>query len=221
MEFIDWLSISIWFLGVGIALCIFIILIWNYRNSEERTRIKLAFCLIFLCLGVARIFLVIFDYWITGLNPANYAAHQVFWRFAMLFYYAGLGFLILTSENRVFQGRDYYVFSLGYSIGIIICLLIPDFVTTQNALNYLVLFAAFIPISYVYLAIKFPITRKNIAILFIGISLFMVFNFILSAYVVVMLGISVSLLYLICASFQALGITILGVGIKRMYFTNQ
>ncbi len=221
MEFIDWVAISIWLLGVGIAIGVFIILIRNYRNSEERTRIKLAFCLIFLCLGLARIFLVYFDYWLTGLNPVNYDAHQAFWRFAMLFYFAGLGFLILTSENRVFQGRDYYVFSLGYSIGIIICLVIPDFAASQNALNYVVIFAAFIPISYIYLAVKLPMARKNITILFIGITLFMVFNFILSADVVSTLGISASVLYFICAIFQTLGITILGVGIKRMYFTSR
>jgi len=80
------------------------------------------------------------------------------------------------------------------------------------------IFALFIPISYIYLAFKFPAARKNIAIMFVGFATFCVGVLIVFTTFVGMFPTVSHELKLISAVIQILGFSIFAIGIKRMYF---
>ncbi|MHA1649245.1 MAG: hypothetical protein ACTSYB_03545 [Candidatus Helarchaeota archaeon] len=220
MELVDEIAFGFWIVVIILFLSSALILLQKYIKSEERNKVKLAFCFMFLCLGLSRIFLVYFDYFLTELNPMVYENYQFMWKLANSFELAGLGFLIIVSEYAVFQGKDYYLFILGFTVVVIIGLLIPDFFLSQNVLVYAVAFAAFIPLSWIYLAIKLPPTRKNTILIFIGFVLFGIGLIFLSVAVVEAMApiIDIHRLYLLSAILQIPGIIILAIGIKKMYF---
>ena len=222
MEPIDFIAIGFWIAGSVLAIAVALFLLKKYYDSDERNRVKLAFSLIFLTLGISRLLLMYFDYFLTGLNPALYTNYQFYWRIATLFQLIGLGFLILVSEYAVFQGKDYYLFFIGFLIILIVGMAVQDFVLSQNIVVYAVVFAAFIPISWIYLAWKLPLARKNTVLIIVG---FLIFGFgliLLSINIVEMLApiMDIHTDYLLAAIIQIPGLLLFAWGIKRYYFVS-
>jgi hypothetical protein len=101
-----------------------------------------------------------------------------------------------------------------------IAFVVQDFLLSQDLLSYALFFAVFIPISYIYLAIKLPkLARKNVFLMLIGFILFILFDMMLSAGIAPILGIDIHYLYLISAICQSPSLLILAGGVKRLYFT--
>lgn len=220
LQTVDWVAIGFWILLVCIEFGIFLMFFQKYLKWKEKNKVQLAFCLVFLCLSLGRIFLIYFDYGLTDLNVANYILYQNWWKLAILFYILGIGFLFLTSEYRVFRGKDYFLFFIGFSIMVCFAFVVQDFFLSQDLLTYALFFAVFIPISYLYLAIKLPkLARKNVFLMLIGLILYLLFDLILSAGIAPILGIDIHYLYLISAICQSPSLLILAWGIKRLYFT--
>jgi hypothetical protein len=217
---IDWVAIGFWIGVIAISFGISFVFFQKRLKITEKTKIQLSFCLVFLCLAIGRAILVYSDYFLTGLDLNAYTTFQTIWKIANLFEIAGLGFFILVSEYAVFKGKDYYVFIIGFTIVVVIAMaLIQDFFLAQTVSVAAVAFAAFIPISYLYLAIKLPMTRRNILILLIG---FLIFGFgliLISAGFVNLLGVeNIHLTYLLSAIVQIPGLLVMAIIINRMYF---
>ncbi len=221
MELIDWVAVGVWIGVIALSFAISLYLGVKYQKSEEKNKIKLAFSLMFLSLAISRLLLMYFDYFITGLNPALYSDHQLFWRLATLFQLLGLGFLIVVSEYAVFRGKDYFIFTIGFLIVVFVGMLIPDFFMAQNVTVYAVAFAAFIPVSWIYLAIKLPLARKNTLLIILGFLLFGVGLILLSAGIVDILApiIDIHTLYLLSAIIHIPGLSVFTLGVKRYYFS--
>ncbi len=172
---IDTIAIGIWICLVAVELGIFLLLFSKYLKSSEKNNIKLGICLIFIFLAIGGIFFIFFNYYFTQLESDLYETHQFIWKVAAIFQLSGFGFLFLVSEYRVFHGKDYFVFFwcfLGLSVA---GMSVRDFVLTENLINYALIFAAFIPMSYIYLAIKLPgAFRNNILLILFGIIIFTV-----------------------------------------------
>ncbi len=215
---IDLISIGFWITGIAIAAGLALILFWKYEKFEDKTKVQLAFCLFFLSLAIGRSILVYADYFIVKLVPNDYMYHIELWKVVNLFQLLGLGFLILVSEYAVFKNKDYYIFSIGFGIVVTIAMLLQDFILIQMVSIGAVAFAAFIPISWIYLAIKLPQTRTNTMTVFIGFLIFGAGLILLNIGVVEGLPISISDAYLISAILQVPGLIIMGLGVKRLYF---
>jgi hypothetical protein len=220
---LDWVAIRIWIGVVVISFGISFAFFQKHLKFTEKTKIQLAFCLVFLCLAIGRGILIYSDYFLTELDLNAYITFQTVWKIANLFEIAGLGFLILVSEYAVFKGKDYFVFIIGFTIVVTIAMgIIQDFFLAQTVSVAAIAFAAFIPISYIYLAVKLPMTRRNIVLLLIG---FLVFGFglvLISAGFVNLLGIgNIHLTYLFSAIVQIPGLLIMAIAIKRMYFAEK
>jgi hypothetical protein len=219
---LDWIAIVVWIGVVVISFGISLALFLKRLKFTEKTKIQLAFCFFFLCLGIGRAILVYADYFITELIVVEYFNNQLIWKIANFFVIVGLAFLILVSEYAVFKGKDYYVFTIGYAIVIIIAIFfIQDFYTVQNFTSAAVGFAAFIPISYIYLAIKFPMVRRNVILLLGGFLIFGAGLLLISAGLVNLLGGDVHLIYLLSAIVQIPGILIMAIAIKWLYFSEE
>jgi vacuolar-type H+-ATPase subunit I/STV1 len=169
---IDWIAIGVSIGFIVIAFGCFLLFTNKYRGSEEKTKIQLAFLIFFLCMGIARIIIIYFDYGLTHLDPLEFINHQLVWKIESIFQLGGIGCIIYASENGVFKGRDVYGFLIGYIILVCIGLLHPDLIMAQTFTVIAMIFALFIPISYIYLAYKYPAVRKDIFYLFVGFAIF-------------------------------------------------
>ncbi len=213
---IDWISFGLFIVVIIVTLGIALFLLQKYMKLEDKNNNQLAFCLVFLFLGLGRIFLVYFDYFLTALNPKDYATHTNMWKLATILLLIGVGFLILTSEHALWKGKDYYVFFIGFIIVVSIAMAVPDFEMAQSLSTGAVAFGAFIVLSYMYLAIKLPHARKNILLIFTGFIIYGAALIFLSVFVVDPTIIHLS--YLISAIIKIPGLLIIGLGVKKMYF---
>ena len=215
----DWVAIGFWIVVVILSFGISLFFFQKYLKFAEKTKIQLAFCLVFLCLAIGRAILVYSDYVLTSLVVDEYVNFQTIWKVANFFELAGLGFLLLVSEYAVFKGRDYFVFIIGFSsIVFIAMLIIQDFFLAQTFSVTAIAFAAFIPISHIYLAIKLPMERRNVFFLLTGFLIFGVVLILISAGITSLLGGDEHLIYLISAIVQIPGLLIMAIAIKRIYF---
>ncbi|NVM53522.1 MAG: hypothetical protein HWN66_07435 [Candidatus Helarchaeota archaeon] len=221
---LDWIAIGCWIVVVIITAGIFIKLFLKYLKYPERVKNRLAFCLVFLFLVIGRCLLIYFDYFLVELDTTRYGEFQMMWKMATLFQLMGIGFLIVVSEYAVFNGKDYYVFFIGFTIVVFIGLLIQDFLLAQNITVGALGFLAFIPISWIYLIRKLPETRNNMLMILMGFIIYGGGLLIISAGLVPIIEdiflISVHEIYLISPLIQIPGLLILGLGIKRMYFAD-
>jgi len=218
LENIDLVAITVWIIGIAASAGIFLILFWKYVKIEDRTKAQLAFCLMFLSLAIGRAFLMYADYFLVNLVPDDYIYHIEIWKLANLFQLLGLGFLILVSDYAVFKGKDYYLFSIGFAIVVTVSMLLTDFYVVQLVATSAVAFAAFIPISWIYIGYKLPQTRRKSMLIFLGFLIFGGGLILLSINIAGGLPISIHEIYLTSAVLQLLGLIIMGIGVKRLYF---
>lgn len=218
----DWIAIGCWIAVVILTAGIFITLFSKYLKYPEKVKNRLAFCLVFLFLAIGRCLLIYFDFFLVELDATRYGEFLMMYKIATLFQLMGIGFLIVVSEYAVFKGKDFFVFFIGFTIVLLIGLLIQDFLMTQNVTVGALGFAAFIPLSWIYLMRKLPQTRNNILMILMGFLIYGGGLLLISAGVVPIIEdifpISVHEIYLISPLIQIPGLLLLGLGIKRMYF---
>lgn len=214
---IDWLAIAVFAVVVAVSIGFGVYFLRKYISYEDKNKNQLAFSLVFLFLGIGRIFLVYFDYGLTQLNQAVYEDYAFWWKLATFFLLVGVGAFIWVSEYALWKGKDYFVFFIGFCVVVSIAMFIPDFEQSQAFSTWAVAFGAFILISYLYLAIKLPLARKNIALIFMGFVIYGAALILLSVFLTTP-GITHEI-YLISAIIQIPGLLITGLGVKRMYFT--
>ena len=210
----DWLGMGI-FVGITVlALGCFLFFFAKYRKSEEKTKIQVAFLIFFLCLGIVRGILLYYDYRYLVMEIQELVALKI----SNIFLMGGVGSVIFASENGVFKGKDFYGFLIGFLILFSLSIVYPDASMAQGFMLLAMLFAVFIPISYIYLAYKFPVSRKNIVLMFVGFGIFIIGLFSAFTPVVETYGAIAHELYFIGAIVQAVGFSLFTIGIKRMYF---
>ncbi|HMF34040.1 MAG TPA: hypothetical protein VKK79_21625 [Candidatus Lokiarchaeia archaeon] len=129
----------------------------NFLNSYAKNR-ELGFIgsigLMYLFVAAGRVMLIIFDFYLTDFTYALYGDYLTYYKIAIGMYAAGLGFLIYVAERAIFQGRDKYVFLIGYAFFNILSMVPPDVDTITIFVTIGDLFILFVPISYIYTAIK-------------------------------------------------------------------
>ncbi|MHA1229067.1 MAG: hypothetical protein ACTSRP_00295 [Candidatus Helarchaeota archaeon] len=225
IQIIDFIAISFWICVIIVLFMISGYLFYKYTRDPDRNKIQLSFFLVFLFIGIGRILLVYFDYNLIMLDVDLYSEYQIYWKIATIFQLAGFGFLFLVTEYAVFKNKDYYIFFWGFLITTIVGMLIQDFTLSQVVVSYALVFAAFIPLSYIYLAIKMPgESKKWIIIMFIGVVIFALSLLILMVnfvdFMKVFLGNAdiIHYIYLVSPVIQILGVIIFANGIYNMYF---
>ncbi len=147
-----------------ISLCLYGILIfiefgiafffWNaYRKNRERDFIG-AIGMFFGFMALGRVLLVVFDYYLTMMDYNLYEANFTFYKIAVDLQAIGLGFFLYIAERSLLHGNDKYIFLIGYSLCQFLATIILDFNLSQSMITVAGLFVLFIPISYIYTAIK-------------------------------------------------------------------
>ncbi len=218
LENIDSIAIGVWIAVILIALGIFCGLFLLYLKTAERTKVQLAFCLMFLCFALSRAVLVYGDYFVVDLVLDDYINHMEILKIANMFNLLGLGFLIVVSEYAVFKGKDYFVFTIGFSVVTTIAMILQDYYQVQAVAGYAFYFAVFIPISWVYLGVKLPHARKNAMLILFGFLILGAGLILLSIGITEFLTLSLNELYLLSAALQVVGLLVMGLGVKRFYF---
>jgi hypothetical protein len=221
MSVIDGLAIGVFLTFVALSFGCFVFFYLSYRKSEEKTKIQVALLIFFFCWGIARALLIYFDYVLTQLNPLEVVNYLIFWKISCLFLMGAFGSIIFASENAVFKGKDYYAFLIGYLIFFSIGIASFDVLIADSFMLFAMMFAGFIPLSYIYLAYKYPTARKEIVLLFIGFAMFCLGVLMAFTTVVEMFLPMIHELYLISAVIQILGFSIYALGNKRMYFARK
>ena len=220
MSVIDGLAIGVFSAFVAITFGCFVFFYLRYRKAEEKTKIQVSLLTFFFCWGIARVLLIIFDYVLTQLDLELVTENLVFWKISCIFLMVAFGSIIFASENAVFKGKDYYAFLIGYLIFFSIGIASFDVVIADSFMVFAMMFAGFIPLSYIYLGYKYPTARKDITLLFVGFALFC-FGMLMAFRTAVEMFLPViHELYLISAIVQIVGFSIYALGNKRMYFAH-
>lgn len=218
---IEWLIIGAIAAFVVLAFGCFLFFFAKYRKSEESTKIQVAFLIFFLCWGITRGIQLYFDYLLGLLDPMAVINTNLIWRISFTFLMGGFGSIIFASEKAVFNGRDYYALLIGFMVVFSIGLLHPDVILAQALMVIAMVFALIIPISYAYLAYKYPLTRRNITIMFVGFAIFCVGVLMLFTTFVEMFPTAAhELINLLSAVIQIVGFGIFAIGVERMYFAS-
>ncbi len=156
------------FLELGIGLYF-----WNANRKNKELKMIGSIGFFFSFVAVGRILLIVFDYYMTVMNYALFETYFPFYKFATDVQAVGFAFFIFVAEQSVFQGKDKYSFLIGYVICQLLATIIPTFDLSQTLTIVAGLFVLFIPISYIYAAIKAkgPFRTQVLFIIF-GVAFF-------------------------------------------------
>ncbi|MHA1379688.1 MAG: hypothetical protein ACTSRG_15050 [Candidatus Helarchaeota archaeon] len=210
------LALIFTYILIGVKFSFFIFYLKKYQSDEVKNKLILGFSLFFLFLGCSRIFYLIFDFYLTNFNPFLYQTHIIVWKIASLLSEIGIGILLIISEDKVFQGRDKYVFFICYVVLLCVGLVWPDFEMSENFTTWAAMFAAFILFSYIYLAIVLEGDARKRAILVVfGIFLYTLGSTVVHQYfiqAVISIGGSVSFMYLLSPIIKIIAAILLALG---------
>ncbi len=145
-----------------------------YRANRELNIIG-AIGMMFLFFGAGRILGVYFDYYLTMMDPSIYSSYVDFYRLANGVQAIGVGFFLYASERSILNGKDKYIFLIGYIIVNTIGFSMPTVTLMEMITPFSGIFLAFILIGYIYLIWKSkgPI-RTQTTIILIGFGLYVV-----------------------------------------------
>ncbi|MHA1269624.1 MAG: hypothetical protein ACTSPY_07520 [Candidatus Helarchaeota archaeon] len=221
-------SFILWIIVICTIFGIFFVLFPKYLKFKNRNNIQLSYCLVCICLGIGRIIFIFFDYYFTKLNLSIHGYYHDIWRIATLFHLAGFGFIFVVSEYAIFKGKDYFILLISYIVIIIISMFMPDLTMSQDLLTFAFLISLFIPISYLYLAIKLTgKTRFYILLMFIGVIIFALTYYILSVDVIEAISNLTGnpdtylYIYLIIPIIQIFALISFGIGTNKIYFKKE
>jgi len=124
-----------------------------YRKNKDLYFIG-SIGMFFFFLFAGRIVLIIFDYYLAGLNPTLYPEFFTYYKIGIGLQAIGLGFFLYVAERVSFRGKDKYVISVGYVICVSLAAILPDFILSQTFTTVAALFVVFIPLSFIYITMK-------------------------------------------------------------------
>ncbi|MHA1300832.1 MAG: hypothetical protein ACTSO9_15550 [Candidatus Helarchaeota archaeon] len=210
------LALILTYVLIGVKFSFFVFYLRKYQSDEIKNKIILGFSLFFLFLACARIFYMVFDFYLTNFNPFLYQTHILVWKIATLLSEVGIGILLIISEKKVFQGKDKYFFFICYVIFVCIGIVWPEFEMAENFATWAVMFAAFILFSYIYLAVVLEGEARKRAILVVfGLLLYTSGSTVLHQYfiqAIISLGGSSFLMYFISPILKILAAILLALG---------
>lgn len=167
-------SLALYAILIVIELRIGVYFLNAYRKNRELGFIgAIGFFFLFMLTG--RILLIYFDYYSTNMDPLLYLEFFTQYKIATGLQAVGLGLFLYVAERALFHGKDKYVLIIGYGIFQILAAILPDFALSQTMTTVGTLFIIFIPLSYIYTAIKGkgPIRTQSL-FLVTGVILFAV-----------------------------------------------
>ncbi len=147
------MSLALYAILIVIEFRIGVYFLNAYRKNRELNFIGAIglFC-IFILAG--RTLLVIFDYYWVEMNPALYLNYFTEYKIATGLQSVGLGFFLYVAERALFNGKDRYLLILGYIVCNALAAILTDFNLSQTFTTVGALFVIFIPLSYIWLAVK-------------------------------------------------------------------
>ena len=139
------------------------------QGSEKKDYLPLTYGVTFIFVALGRVFLVIFDI-ITDFNVINYNETNFWiWKIGSALQLFGVGLWFLMMEKRVLKGKDKYLLVILYTSFIVIGLIMTEVVLASNLVIIGMLFVAYIPAAYVYIAIQSDgSVRKKALLMFFG-----------------------------------------------------
>ncbi len=146
-------SLALYAILIVIEFRIGIYFLNAYRKNKELNFIG-SIGMFFLFLLSGRIVLVFFDYYLVNMDPLLYLEYITQYKLGTGLQAVGLGFFLYVAERAIFQGKDKYLIIMGYGICQALAAILPDFYLSQGFTTVGALFVIFIPLSYIYMAIK-------------------------------------------------------------------
>ncbi|TFG21695.1 MAG: hypothetical protein EU533_05135 [Promethearchaeota archaeon] len=218
----SWMD-SIWFypyiITAGIIFTFYIIfiilIIKKYivinKGLEKKDYLPLIYGLVFISLLIGRIFSMIFDI-TTDYNPANYTEEDYFWwRIGISFQILAFALFFIVLEMRVMKGRDKYIPLILYFAFYLYGLITEQVIYIMLAL----IFAAWIPIAYLYVAIQSDgNVRKRALLISFGIIIFMLAAILMSSVVIRALGMETLQMHFTANIMKIIAINLLYFGYK-------
>ena len=178
MENIQYLISIYTLLSVYFAAALFMFLKYIYSKKSEinstRNRLYLLYGFFLILFMVGRIFLFIFDYYLTGFEYSNISALDfLIWKIGISFQMFGYATILSLMEYRILKQKDYYILVILYFLFYIIAMISSNL---EDAGIYTVVaafFSFFIPIGYLYIGIKSEQKiRRKAFLIFLGFMIF-------------------------------------------------
>ena len=204
---------------------IFSLLLFRKYYENKENRLILAFAVLFLLIGIGRIFFIYFDYFLTNFDSTLYIMYGGYWKLASIFPFIGFIFVVFMAEKEIYKAKTKYLVGIFGLVFIVISMVIPDLGLAQVIGGIPTVIALlFIPISYLYLGIiSEGEIRKKSFIIFIGITVYLLGYIILAEVlldVFIMLFVAPEIymryiLHVVSIGFKLVGIIILISGFMR------
>lgn len=153
--------------GIYMLLKYFISTKSEVKSTEKRLFLLYGFFFIFLMVG--RIFLFIFDFYLTEFDISNISDFEfLIWKIGISFQVFSYSFLFALMEKRIMKGKDFYILLILYFIFYIIGMISSNLEDAGIYAFIATAFSIFIPLAYLYIAVKSQqhVRRKAILIFF-------------------------------------------------------
>jgi len=161
------------------------VLFFKARKKSPENPVLLAFFLIFLFFFVGRLVLSIFDFYLTIFDTTRFAEFIWWWKIGTLIHSMGFVVLCFVVERQLFEGRDKYIFFIGYITSLSIMVFMPNIQLAEMFTGVGILFSLFIPLGSLKIAIgnKGEI-RRRASFVFAGFIIYMFANFLVAGFMI-------------------------------------
>lgn len=217
----SWME-NVWFYPYMISLIILLAcyLIYGihelrkyYLSNQDKKKevLPLIYGLVFILLFIGRIFSYIFDS-TTDFNADNYnSTNMIWWKLGVSFQIFAFALFFIIIEIRVLKGRDKYLLIILYFIFYVFGMITEQIIYITIAL----LFSAWIPITYLYVAkLSDGDVRKRALFIAGGIIIFMVAALIMSSLLIEIIGVEPMQMHFLSNLLKTLAIHFLLLGFK-------
>lgn len=188
----------------------------------------------FLILGffISRIFYVIFDFFLTDLNPANYANKPAvyYWQIGNAAAAIGVGLVLWAVDKKVLQNKfkgilTYIMFILAAFEVIFPINNMTDFQTMSLVSTLAGILPIFIPIIFLWLGFKTPGLRKTAWLIAFGVIVYASGALIVNEFILARVRDAIgdlqtaqTIIYLLFTGLKSTGLIMLALGARQ--FTN-
>ncbi len=167
-------------LGVYLASGLYMFLkYYSAQKSEVKSsenRLFLLYGLFFTFLMIGRFCLFIFDFYLTHFDISNISDTEfLIWKIGLTFKIFGYSCLLILMEYRTLKQRDYYALAIFYFIFYILGMISNNIEDAGVYTFIATAFSIFIPIAYLYIAIKSQQKiRRKALLIFFGFMIFFI-----------------------------------------------
>lgn len=151
-----------------------------YHHSNNEVKLYLALSITLIGVFIGRIFYAIYDYYLTGFDPALKLQYVLWNKMGLIFQGCAFGALIIIFELQQFQGNSKFFFSIGYFITIILGVILP-YSLTQYITIIANVFLIFIVYGFVSMIIKSEgVFRRRAINILLGFVLYLGASFLMT-----------------------------------------